>query len=624
MSRAARAALPTLAVLALLTGGLTACTDQDAVAKEAADAFAAGLSKGDVAATAGRSAQAAYAELSRPLGDTEPEVRVEQVGDGDDERSVALAWTWDLGPGDSTDLGYTTEVRFTRDGDTWRPTWAPAVVHPDHRDGEQVDVRVLRAERGDILGARGARLVTARPIQTFGLDKSRIEPSQVRSSARAVARFLRVGVPAFVRLAEASGPKALVEALALRPADAREVGPAFSDIPGAGVVRGTRHLGITRDFAAPILGRVGPVTAEIVEKSEGRYRAGDQAGLSGLEARYDAQLAGKPGAALVALDADGTERTLAQVEATAGAPLRLTLDAPLQQKAESALATLPRSAGVTALVAVRPSDGAVLAAANGTGNNGLDAATYSRYAPGSTFKVVTTLALLRAGLRPGSTVSCPRTIDVDGKDFENYDDYPAGGYGDIPLATALANSCNTAFVGERDKVDGSALGDAAASLGLGVDHDLGAPAYFGQVPPPEGETELAADTIGQGKVLASPLAMATVAASVAAGTTVVPHLVAGVEPTGSAEPLTPAESRSLRSMMQGVVANGSGRVLAGLGGGVGAKTGTAEYGAPRPDGSLATHAWMIAFRGDLAVAAFVEKGASGSQVAGPVLVDFLS
>ena len=619
MSRAARAALP---VLALVLAGLSGCTDQDKAAQEAADELAAGLAAGDVAAAAGQAAQKSYAALREPLGDVEPTVRVERVGDGDRKRSVTLAWTWDLTG--APHLGYTTEVTLARDGDTWTPAWSPTVVHPDLEEGDQVDLRRLAADRGEILGAGGAKLVTAREIQTFGLDKSRVEPAQVVPSARAVARLLDVDVPAFVRLARASGPKAFVEAIALRPADARSVDPSFGDIPGAGVVVGKRHLGPTRDFAAPILGRVGPVTADVVKKSEGRYRAGDQAGLSGLEARYDEQLAGTPGAALVAIGSDGAERTLTQVAAKPGKPLELTLAVPLQEKAEAALATLPKSAGVTALVAIRPSDGAVLAAANGVENNGLNAATYSQYAPGSTFKVVTSLALLRAGLTPRTTVSCPRTIVVDGKAFENYDDYPAGGYGDIPLATALANSCNTAFVGQRDKVDGSALGDAAASLGLGVDHDLGAPAYFGQAPQPEGETELAADTIGQGKILASPLAMATVAASVAAGKTVVPHLVDGVTPSaGSVDPLTAGEARALRTMMQGVVANGSGRVLAGLGGGVGAKTGTAEYGTATNGGSLPTHAWMIAFRGDLAVAAFVEKGASGSQVAGPVLVDFL-
>jgi cell division protein FtsI/penicillin-binding protein 2 len=623
MSTRARTRLAVLPSLALLAAALTACTDQDEAVQEAADTFAAGLTAGDVSASAGAEAQKALETIREPLGDTEPTVSVEQVsGDSDEKRTVTLAWTWDVGPGDDTDLGYTSKVTFTRTGDDWRPEWAPTVVHPDLGDGETVDTRTLSPERADVLGAGGAKLVTARPLWSFGLDKSRIDIAQVRSSARAIAAFLDVDAKAYVKLAEASGPKAFVEALALRPADGRSLPIGFSDIPGAGVVKSTRHLGITREFAAPILGRVGPVTAEIVEESEGRYRAGDEAGLSGLEARYDEQLAGKPGAALVAIDADGEERPLVQVDPEPGEPLVLTLDVRRQKVAEAVLADLPASAGRTALVAIQPSTGAVLAAANGPANDGFNAATYSQYAPGSTFKVVTSLALLRAGLTPQTPVSCPRTVDVDGKDFENYDDYPADGYGEIPLATALANSCNTAFVGQRDKVDGSALADAAASLGLGVDRDLGAPAYFGQVPQPEGETELAADTIGQGKVLASPLVMATVAASVAAGKTVVPHLVDGVSPSAEGvEPLTSAESRALRSMMEQVVKSGSGRVLSLFA--QGAKTGTAEYGDPRPDGSLATHAWMIAFDGDLAVAAFVEKGASGSGVAGPVLADFL-
>jgi cell division protein FtsI/penicillin-binding protein 2 len=131
--------------------------------------------------------------------------------------------------------------------------------------------------------------------------------------------------------------------------------------------------------------------------------------------------------------------------------------------------------------------------------------------------------------------------------------------------------------------------------------------------------------IGQGKVLASPLAMATVAASVAAGHVVVPHLLEGKAPTADpAEPLTTAEAAQLRDLMRAVVTEGSGRLLAGLPGKVGAKTGTAEYGEPRSDGTLPTHTWMIATQGDLAVAVFVETGESGSQTAGPLLEAFLS
>ena len=73
-------------------------------------------------------------------------------------------------------------------------------------------------------------------------------------------------------------------------------------------------------------------------------------------------------------------------------------------------------------------------------------------------------------------------------------------------------------------------------------------------------------------------------------------------------------------MMGAVVSEGSGRVLASSGV-TGAKTGTAEYGSDNPP---RTHAWMIAIRGDLAVAAYVEDGQSGSKSAAPLLASFLT
>ena len=75
--------------------------------------------------------------------------------------------------------------------------------------------------------------------------------------------------------------------------------------------------------------------------------------------------------------------------------------------------------------------------------------------------------------------------------------------------------------------------------------------------------------------------------------------------------------------MRAVVTEGSADFLADLPGAVGAKTGTAEYGEPADDGSLPTHTWMIAIRGDLAVSVFVETGESGSTTAGPLLEQFL-
>ena len=256
-----------------------------------------------------------------------------------------------------------------------------------------------------------------------------------------------------------------------------------------------------------------------------RIVAGDDVGLSGLQARYDEQLRGVPGCVRRRPRRHDQLRTLVEVPATDGADLATTLDPVLQQKAEDALAALGDSAPAAALVAIRPSDGAVLASANGVGAAGADLAMTGQYAPGSTFKVVTSLALLRSGLGVGDVVSCPATTVVDGRSFKNYDDYPASALGDITFTQAIAQSCNTALIGNADRLADGDLAAAAQALGLGADHDLGFPVYFGQVPPPETETGAAADMIGQGTVLASPFAMATVAASVPAGRAVLPVLL---------------------------------------------------------------------------------------------------
>jgi cell division protein FtsI/penicillin-binding protein 2 len=349
------------------------------------------------------------------------------------------------------------------------------------------------------------------------------------------------------------------------------------------------------------------------------YEVGDQAGLSGLQARYDEEMRGADGVVVTAIEEDGTEKELFRSDAADGTSLELTLDVRLQTEAERLLADVGPA---SAIVAIRPSNGAILVAANGPGNGGQNLATFGQYAPGSTFKSVSSLALLRAGVTPETSVSCPPTVVVDGKQFKNYSDYPSSGLGRIPFRTALANSCNTAFIGERGRLKGLDLFDAAATLGMGIDHDLGFPAYFGSVEPAQSETEAAADMIGQGRILASPMTMATVIASVQRGRLVVPRLLEPVEVSPpDHEPMTKAEAGALRGMLRGVVTSGSGIGLADVPGPeVIAKTGTAEF---QGDRGIETHAWMIAAQGDLAVAVFVEVGQSGSSTAGPILEAFL-
>jgi cell division protein FtsI/penicillin-binding protein 2 len=177
----------------------------------------------------------------------------------------------------------------------------------------------------------------------------------------------------------------------------------------------------------------------------------------------------------------------------------------------------------------------------------------------------------------------------------------------VPFAEDFAQSCNTAFVSLASRLAPDALARAGRDFGLGR-----TPAS--QVPPGSDAVARAAAMIGQDRILASPLAMAGVAATVADGRWRAPRLLAG-DPKRSGPALGADELATLRTLMRSVVTSGTGTALAGLPGEVAGKSGTAEFGGGNPP---ATHAWFIAFRGDLAIAVLVEKGRSGGAVAAPI------
>ncbi|MFC5176363.1 penicillin-binding transpeptidase domain-containing protein [Nocardioides taihuensis] len=620
-----------VAVGGVLAGGLLAGCDAAAetpAPDDAAAALAAGLASGElegIAFTDTQPDEAArqYEPLVEGMGGVEPSVEVAEVSDVDEDGSAptaqaTLAWSWPLG---EQEWAYQADAALRYVDDEWQVAWTPTLVEPSLTGGEVLDASTLAAERADIVGAHGTALVTERPVVRVGIDRSQVPKARAGDSARQLAGLLGIDAASYVKRVEAAGDAQFVEAITYRREEFPDrVASQYEDIDGALALNDERALAATKEFAAPILGTIGEVTAEMVEEDPERYRPGDVAGLSGLQARYDEQLGGTPGVVVEAVKPSGKARELFREAAVDGEPLRLTLDQDLQLAAEDLLSDVPPA---SALVALQPSTGDLLVAANGPGTDGYNMATYGQFAPGSTFKSVSSLALLRAGLTPEATVPCTTSITVDGKRFENYDDYPSSALGQIPLRTAVANSCNTAFISQAGKVKEGDLADAAASLGLGVDHDLGFPSYFGQVPRAKSETEAAADLIGQGRILASPMVMAAVIASVQQGERVLPRLVTSydVEPADVA-PLTGREASALRSMLRGVVTSGSGSLLADVPGPpVIAKTGTAEFTAD--DGSLRTHAWMIAAQGDLAVAVFVEEGDSGSGTAGPILEQFL-
>jgi cell division protein FtsI/penicillin-binding protein 2 len=664
-----RAAVGAVGALTLVST-LTACNvNTPPTPDQAAKALAAGLAGGDLNAVAfdGATSANVAAFLATAVGDLKDvkrTVTVSQVSEpkaNDRTAAATLAYTWTLpsaapaagttasatttsaagtptpsgttsaGTGGASDVvwSYTTTANLTRAQDeSWHVTWTPALFAPNLTGSEHLALTTVAAKRGDIVGAGSTPLMTQRDTAQVGIDKTKVGAAQQAAAATALAQLAGSDPAAYAASVTSAGAKAFVPLITVRADDAliTTQSAALAAIPGAVSIPGKSVIGPSPNFARSVLGTVGEATAEVVQKSNGALKAGDIVGLSGLEQRYDARLRGTPGRTIQAAgtDAAGTKSTrdLFTSPAVDGKPLVVTLDATAQTVAEAVLQGGPGDTP-TSLVAIRPSTGEIVAAANGPGSKGLPLGTTGQTAPGSTFKIVTALALLRAGLTPDSAVACTPTVNVGGRSFKNYNDYPADKMGDIPLRTAFANSCNTAFISNQDKVSQADLASAAAALGVGVDLDLGFPAYLGSVPTTATATEHAASMIGQAKVLVSPMDMATVIASAVKGSVVRPRLVddnpavAGF-PTPE-KPLQPAEAQALQSMLGAVVSEGSGSLLASDGV-TAAKTGTAEYGTANPP---LTHAWMVAVKGDLAVAAYVENGDSGSKTAGPLLKSFL-
>lgn len=625
MGTHARRAAAWLGVAVLAAGALAGCSSDGPDPKDAARTLATALSAHDVVKVPmSMSAAAAQKDLSRivsAMGAAKQAVTVGEVTKDGDTATATLSSSWSV---ERSTWTYTTKVKLSLVDDAWVVKWAPSIVAPGLTKDERLGVKTETADRGDILGAGDKPLVTERPVLRVGIDKTRIKVGETAGSATALARLLDIDVDNYLKRVEAAGPQAFVEGLVVRDGPDSSVDKAdIAAIPGAVALGGELSLAPSRAFGQPLLGAVGEASAEDIKKSDGRLRVGDVVGASGLQKRYDEQLRGAPGVTIRAVDegTDAESRTLFTSEPKAGKALRTTIDESMQAAADGILANVTPA---SAIVAVRPSTGAIVALASGPGGKGNDTASVGRYAPGSTFKVVTALSFLRSGLTQQTKIPCTATVTVDGRAFKNYSDYPTARLGDIPLRTAIANSCNTAMIATRDKAPQDELVTSAAALGLGQDLDLGAPAFLGSVPGKASGTERAASMIGQGRIEASPLSMAIVAASIANGKRVTPLLLPDHPPKAmpaASVPLTAAEAGDLKEMMRAVVTEGSGGFLSDVPGDpVGAKTGTAEYGKEVPP---RTHVWMIATQDDLAVAVFVGDGASGSQTAGPLLEAFL-
>jgi cell division protein FtsI/penicillin-binding protein 2 len=515
-----------------------------------------------------------------------------------------------------------TTVRLVQRNDIWKVAWTPATINPALRGTERLATVRDWPPRAGITGAGGAPLISARHLVNVGLVGSRVK------NARDVgADLLAAGAtPAQVKAALAQAKahptffEPVFEVSQTRFAQLKaQPGPHnVYTVPGTQFQQATARGAITAQLAAHLIGTVGPITAEQLKALGPPYDAASQVGQSGLEYAAERQLAGTPTTKVVVQTAAGTPvKTLAAFPGTRGHPLSTTLDPRAQRAAEAALAGVHKN---VAMVAMRASTGQVMAVVSDPISAAYDTALQGAYPPGSTFKVLTSAALIGKGLSPTSPASCPTSTTVDGEVFHNAE-------GDRPVSTldsAFTESCNTAFIGlATAHLQAGDFPAVAELFGLGRTPHLGLTAFDANVPAPKSQAELAASAIGQGRVTFSPLGMATVAAAVDSGSVRAPRLVTGAPDDRIApSPLPGAVADDLRLMMGHVTASGT-AAGTGLPSATHAKTGTAQY---ESGGKLKLDAWLMGYDGDVAFAIVVvdSGGVNGGPLDGPIIARFLT
>ncbi|RAJ36080.1 penicillin binding protein [Kitasatospora sp. SolWspMP-SS2h] len=319
---------------------------------------------------------------------------------------------------------------------------------------------------------------------------------------------------------------------------------------------------------------------------------------------------GTPGGTAGGSGSGGTEKLFTIKEPKPVPNLKLTIDAGLQAAAEQEVAATGKP---SSLVAVEPSSGNILAYAFSP-STGQNRAFSGATAPGSTMKVITSAALLEAGVTPTSPMPCPETTMVTGKSITN--DEP-GAHPEYTLTDAFIHSCNTSFIekGKDALKPGSLPAIAKDVFGLGLVWKTGLSNFDTDIPTEGNMAGAASEFIGQGRVRTNPLGMASVAATVQSGVFRQPILIPGTDQVKAARNLAPGVLDSLRSLMvQTVRAGTAAEVKPALPAGSGAKTGTAEV-----DNSPDANSWFTAYSGDLAVAAEVQGGGHGATAAGPAV-----
>lgn len=449
----------------------------------------------------------------------------------------------------------------------------------------------------------------------------------------------------------------------------------------------TLEAGLSRAYPragdlAHVMGYVGPVSdydLERIEEPDPVLMLPEfQLGKVGVESRLEEALRGKAGARRVEVNSRGREmRELGRQEGEQGATVQLTIDARLQNYAaqrmgeESAAAVvMDTQTGDLLAICSSPSfdPNKFVRGISGPDYRALmdhdhrplaDKTVQGVYPPGSTFKMVTLMAGLEAGvINAGTRFYCPGHTEVGGRRFHCWS---RGGHGSVDAIQSLEHSCDVYYYELAQRVGIDRIAIMARKLGLGVRHDLPMSAVATGIAPDRAWKRERYDqewqvgdslnaSIGQGFVLASPLQLAVMTARIASGRAVEPQLLRSIGGVPQPRPEFPEldiSESSLRIARQGMdavmnSARGTARRMRILPDEwrMGGKTGTSQVrnitAAERARGVISNeqlpwnrrdHALFVCYAPyqapRYAVSVVVEHGGGGGTVAAPVARDIL-
>ncbi len=561
-----------------------ACTPRPEGPGPAAEKFFRALSIGDTATAAQLSdnpneAREALNAAWAGLQATHLDAQILSSKYAEDTGTIAYRFTWHL-PKNRT-WSYDGQLKMARDEGRWEVRWTANGLHPKLGEHQTFALRADQPPRASVNELGGSDVLAPGYLYHYTLDASLAGPALI-GTANAVVGTLRpfndsLNDPQLLA-EQASSSTQPLDLVTLHPDDNDKVFPAIGRLPGVVVTPQADILPTDPHFAPAIIAEVKKAVID--------------------------QLDGQAGWRVVSVNQNGVDvAVLHEVEGSPAPSVSITLDRTVQNAAQHAVDT---RGGKAMIVVIKPSTGEILAIAQNAGANADGPlATTGLFPPGSTFKMVTAGAAVdRDMATPNTMLGCPGHIDIGHRTIPNY-----GGFdlGVVPMSRAFASSCNTTFAELSSRLPPRGLTQAARQYGIGLDYQVdGIATVTGSVPPTVDLAERTEDGFGQGKVLASPFGMALVAATVAAGKTPVPQLIAG-RPTAvdgdNNTPISPKMIDALRPMMRLVVTNGTAKEIAGCCGEVFGKTGEAEF----PGGS---HSWFAGYRGDLAFASLIVGGGS--------------